>query len=278
MAVDSVRWIVRQYDLEPWFNSTLYEYYALGDTLVNDTVYKKIYKRTLNSTNYNPPYPATSEYFLVALMRDDIENRKVYSIIFEEVLTICPTEEDVLLFDFSLNQGDLASHQCTVPDICGEVFIEETGDGTFYGVSTRYFQLEGLCSSGLNYYEGIGSERGLFEELFTPVKGTKLMTTRLDYYCPTSDCPFIVSSNQLHAPTGLKTYPNPAQDYVVFELKKTIPSGYITICDITGRQVANMALTGEKTVWETAGLKPGVYLYKLQTPEGFGSGKLLISP
>lgn len=41
MAADSVRWIVRQYDVEPWFNSTLYEYYALGDTLVNDTCIKK---------------------------------------------------------------------------------------------------------------------------------------------------------------------------------------------------------------------------------------------
>jgi len=76
----------------------------------------------------------------------------------------------------------------------------------------------------------------------------------------------------------LSAYPNPASDYVVFEMQKTVQNSIITIFDITGRPVAAFPLTGEKTIWETKGIKPGVYLYKLQTPDGFGSGKLLLSP
>lgn len=74
----------------------------------------------------------------------------------------------------------------------------------------------------------------------------------------------------------VKVYPNPAAEYVVFELQKPIHSATIDLTDICGRQIATIAVTGEKTVWQTAGLKPGLYLYHLKTQDGFGSGKLLI--
>jgi hypothetical protein len=76
----------------------------------------------------------------------------------------------------------------------------------------------------------------------------------------------------------LKVYPNPAGDFVIFELQNTNVQGAINITDITGRPVATLPLTGEKTVWQTEGMKPGVYLYRLQTPEGSVSGKLMIKP
>jgi len=76
----------------------------------------------------------------------------------------------------------------------------------------------------------------------------------------------------------VKTYPNPANDYVVFELQMQVTSGTVSITDITGRHIASMLLTGEKTVWQTAGVMPGVYFYKIQTPVGMSSGKLLVTP
>ncbi|MBW6490090.1 MAG: T9SS type A sorting domain-containing protein [Lentimicrobium sp.] len=89
----------------------------------------------------------------------------------------------------------------------------------------------------------------------------------------------VVSSNHMPKPEyAVKAYPNPANEYVVFELQKPLPSGKITISDITGREIAVMSTTGEKTVWQTKGVRPGVYVYKLQSQVGFGSGKLLISP
>jgi len=86
-----------------------------------------------------------------------------------------------------------------------------------------------------------------------------------------------VSSNHIPLPEySVKTYPNPARDYVLFELEKPLPSGNISISDITGRLVETVALTGIKTVWITKGVKPGVYLYQLIGSGYFTNGKILI--
>lgn len=73
-----------------------------------------------------------------------------------------------------------------------------------------------------------------------------------------------------------RIYPNPAGNYVVFELKKPILSGTITISDITGRQVASMPITGKKTIWQTGGVPSGVYLYRIGEATAVASGKLVI--
>lgn len=75
----------------------------------------------------------------------------------------------------------------------------------------------------------------------------------------------------------VKVYPNPASEYVVFGLEKPLHSTTITVTDICGRQIATIALTGERTVWQTAEVKPGFYLYKLESKESSSVGKFLIS-
>jgi hypothetical protein len=266
MAVDSVRWIVGAYDhYYPWILSSLWEYYALGDTVVYDAEYIKIYKRTLNSTNSNPPFPATSEYSLVALMRDDIEHRKVYVIGLSAWLGDCTAGEEVLLFDFSLNEGDIATHQCTVPDGCGDVIIEETGNGFFFGVATRYFELGEGCSWGLRYYEGIGSDRGLFEGLATAVKGVNWLVSFLSYYCPTSDCPFIVSSGNLPLNAGISVYPNPAKNLIYVEMPENgrFENSKIELYNIEGRLVYQTIPVSFITQIPIQNLSSGLYLLRV---------------
>ncbi len=76
----------------------------------------------------------------------------------------------------------------------------------------------------------------------------------------------------------VKAYPNPTNDFVVFEVHNSLPYGTITITDITGRPITSFPITGEKTVWQTEGVKPGVYLYRLQSGLGIACGKLMIAP
>lgn len=76
--------------------------------------------------------------------------------------------------------------------------------------------------------------------------------------------------------TYARVYPNPAGNYVIFELKTPVSDGRITITDLTGRPVANFPLTGEKTVWQTGGLTSGVYLYRIEGATAVSSGKLVI--
>jgi hypothetical protein len=71
-------------------------------------------------------------------------------------------------------------------------------------------------------------------------------------------------------------YPNPAAEYVVFELQKPMHSATIKVTDITGRLVATIPLTAEKTTWQTAGLPSGVYLYRIAGNAIVASGRLVV--
>lgn len=75
----------------------------------------------------------------------------------------------------------------------------------------------------------------------------------------------------------LLVYLSPAIDYLIFEQHTAGKNGTITIADITDRPVTSFPMAGEKTVWQTTGVKPGVHLYRLLTLEGSTSGKLLIA-
>lgn len=87
----------------------------------------------------------------------------------------------------------------------------------------------------------------------------------------------VVSSNHLPKPVlTVNAYPNPAYEYVIFELGKSLPSGTIIISDVTGRQVASISVAGEKTVWQTKGRPSGIYLYRFEGTTTVASGKLLI--
>lgn len=92
-----------------------------------------------------------------------------------------------------------------------------------------------------------------------------------------------VGTNDLKLPaSGLSAYPNPANDYVVFELPDAPINNWpqqqiIFITDIYGRAVAEVVVTGEKTVWNTRELQAGVYLYKMNAAKHVASGKIILS-
>lgn len=73
----------------------------------------------------------------------------------------------------------------------------------------------------------------------------------------------------------ISVYPNPAREKVAFETTN-IKSGIITITDIFGRPVGEVMITGEKTVWDTRNLTPGVYLYQVNNGKYTNSGKFLM--
>ena len=73
----------------------------------------------------------------------------------------------------------------------------------------------------------------------------------------------------------ISVFPNPAREKVAFETPNN-NSGIITISDIFGRTVDEVRITGEKTVWETRNVTPGVYLYQFNNGKYTNSGKFLI--
>jgi hypothetical protein len=79
----------------------------------------------------------------------------------------------------------------------------------------------------------------------------------------------------------LKAYPNPANEYVVFEMPDTPISTWtnhqiIFITDLFGRPVEEVMLTGKETVWDTHNVMPGIYFFQYNNDKRVNSGKFLI--
>ncbi len=93
-----------------------------------------------------------------------------------------------------------------------------------------------------------------------------------------------VSIDEMESET-LKVYPNPAKDWVVFELPSgappSIPPGggknpSLQITNIFGQEVARIALWQEVTVWDCREVEAGVYFYQLKTKDQQLKGKIII--
>ncbi|MDP2236600.1 MAG: T9SS type A sorting domain-containing protein [Bacteroidales bacterium] len=273
MLQDSVRWIIVLNDnLTPFSDDDRWEYFAQGDTLVENILYKKIYHRFLESKyGKQPPFQAVSPYVLFGLMREDTLTRQVLGILLPTeggYYSECPTGLETLMYDFSLNVGDTINHFCTIPEGCGEVNINSMGELIMFGISTQWFEVASGCSWG-RLYEGIGSSYGLWEAMFTPVKSQYLSYTFLEYYCPDAVCPFIVGTKELEAnDRNLKVFPNPTNDKITIEISDTQSPVEMMIYDAKGlchkSQQFDQSGNGTFQV-DISSLPLGIYLLQIQT-------------
>jgi hypothetical protein len=83
----------------------------------------------------------------------------------------------------------------------------------------------------------------------------------------------------------LKVYPNPANNYVVFETENTNgvagntgtrQSHTITITNTYGQQITTLQVKDNKTIWDTRSINSGVYFYSLMIGGKFKSGKVIV--
>jgi hypothetical protein len=268
MAVEGAHWVVMGFD-EAYITTCitdLYEYHAYGDTVVDQITYKKIYKRDFQFPdppyiNYlSPPYIPASPYHLVYLMRDDIENRKVYAKRPDDP-NLPYRYEEYLLYDFSKNIGDVISFELLGG---GEAIIEDI----FYHFMPEFNETVkvyacnhfGVVSS---YYEGIGSAFGLFEpmHLFHKGGGYQLLN-----YCVEENgswCNEIILSieNQYADRFEINLFPNPTNETVHIQLAQPQTVTSFQICNLYG-SVLHAQATNAATEYtlNTSILAKGTYL------------------
>ncbi len=87
--------------------------------------------------------------------------------------------------------------------------------------------------------------------------------------------------NNITNDKAIKVYPNPATDYVVFEIPSSIPQNrgknIILINDVFGQVVETLPIKNEKTVWDTREMSSGTYFYCIQSGlNTIERGKILI--
>ncbi len=84
-----------------------------------------------------------------------------------------------------------------------------------------------------------------------------------------------LSVNEPIAGQKISAYPNPSREKVAFETPN-VKSGIITITDIFGLTVAELMISGEKTIWNSEMAAPGTYFYQINDGKKVSSGKFLI--
>ncbi len=283
LAVDGVHWIV-SYDImeTPPPMDALWEYHANGDTIVEDQSYLKVYRRELElNESFMPPFVPATEFELVGLLREDSGERKVYSILLAEqmsAISFCPIGEESLLFDFSLSVGDTASF-CAMPgsDIIGDIEITAISPIMHWGLETRAY--ETFVGS---YYEGIGSDYGLFEIMFAPLKSGNnryVNSTFLEYYCRETPCEFIVSTEELHeTTTGLIIQPNPATTELWLQLpaNSALAQAQIALYNSSGKLLHKAKPGSHFHKIDVAHLPKGLYLVRVWDGQKWYVEKLVV--
>lgn len=78
------------------------------------------------------------------------------------------------------------------------------------------------------------------------------------------------------AENGIKIYPNPARDYIVIESDGGSGTATVQIFDLQGRKVADAKQSAERQIIPTAGMKKGLYLYRINAGGKVLTGKLMV--
>ncbi len=272
-----------------------------ADTVINGLTYRKLFYHEV-STSGPPPYPGEiyfrdSVYF--GAFRQDGSGR-VYFYYYPYYFD----QEEVLYMDLTVEQGDTVKQlpcfstagQDPLTDLRVDS-VDFVSNGPYLRKRIFLRNLAPFFTGGtfdLIWIEGIGSvTSGLinvvdngYSEFYNmhcmSVSDTIFYEDNYDYLLSYGQgvcvLPFTVDILDVEIEVPVRVYPVPATDYVIFEHHTTGKNGTVTITDITGRPIDAFPLNGEKTIWQTAGIKPGAYLYRLQTQEGTGTGKLIITP
>lgn len=240
-----------------------WEYRCNSDTIINDTLYKRVFKRYLRVNTY--PYEPISEYILFRFIRDDIENKKVY-------IRSLSGGPEVLLYDFSLEVGDFVVLPITEAEVD---LVTHVSSGWLFGTQTKFFEFEWPYY----YMEGIGSNYGFLEPMTSlPVKKNQLDVefTEIQNYCLSDDCESVfVSTEEIQNPKKeVVIYPQPASDFIQFTLANTETSKII-IYNLKGELIEE--LNGESNVeWNCKNISPGVYFYIIISKTNLKSGKIIV--
>jgi hypothetical protein len=238
--------------------SSIFEYYSLGDTIVNSNTYKKVYKRGIQPiSGYFAPYQSTSSYTLFALLREDTVNRKVYTIILPPGSPSCSSNQEVLLYDFfNLSIGDTLN-SCTSYSLHPCPAITSIFPSTYGSYNTIIYEYG--CSTPSRYYEGIGGWDGLFEEQLNSV------VTLMWGYCIGSDvnCDIITSVKKIANNNFLSIYPNPNNGVFNIEIKD-IGKTTIEIYNISGQLILQKSLNQNISKISLSNYPKGMYFIKVK--------------
>ena len=266
----------------PVFYNGIGDTYIEGDTVINDTVYHKVYnlRRDVfcsDSIISEPEYDGA--------LREDTINQKVY---YRGIINA----SDQLLYDYSLEIGDTLQTNMYTPYYGVYVTAIDTIT-TFDGVQRRiwYLDSEEPFDGWPQIIEGIGSTSGLHggtepywegwnELLCFSVNGDEVWRSFRDTcYVVTDTCVPVGINETVYSKTSIKYYPNPVSTSttVSFEFNQIrTTDNYLWIFDLFGKEIAHTKfLYNSFTIRSPA--NKGLYMVKIFVNNNYYTFKLIVS-
>jgi type IX secretion system substrate protein len=270
-----------------------------GDTIVQNTVYKKVYKYELGGEvktvliNEPPIFVADIPYNLidkelVSLIREDVNEKQIYNLPIKldsctapsngvinpcNDIIFCDTLEH-LLFDFSLSTGDTLNYCCYAPlHYTGQNIPEEIDSIKFemhFGKLRNTFFTYGVASYLPNLIEPgpiPPSRVRIIEGVGFQNQGIfNYRYGSLVYYCEgdLEDCNIVSATKEVYLDEShVKVYPNPASDCVTVESNEEI--GSISLIAPNGIEL--MTVSNENLL-NLSNIPGGIYIIKIRFENG----------
>ena len=156
LAVENASWLINHTWMQPFgWGNEYWGYTIKGDTSINGNTYKKVY---YFDCGINPTFPLhAGAISLYGFLRD--YNQKVYAIVIGNFNGSCPLNNEYVLFDYTYQMGDTVK-LCIAdyPQYSTCIIDSIKQNASPYNRKTFY-------SYRAEFYEGIGSSIGLFENL-----------------------------------------------------------------------------------------------------------------
>lgn len=244
----------------PCIENQEFVYYIDGDSIVDDLVYRKLYKRgeLYQYPLDDPPNPCNESYEFDqfhSLLRQ--EDKKIY---------IYGDNEDTLLYDFDLIVGDTLAMTFNQ---WYENIVVTSIDSILVGNHYRkIFNLDNVENPLL--IEGIGHEHG-FIEPFLPIfecgNFLNCFSANDTTYYPNfnESCDFNVDIEERTARSTIRFFPNPAHDYlsIQFESNEQIEEVYSYTAIGKQQKMEFQEVEGNLIKVDLSNLKPGLYIIQL---------------
>jgi hypothetical protein len=260
---DSINWDIAYaestYICLGFSDDTPERFYFNGDTVIHDgLIYHQMkYHPFIELDGEGPncgPFAIDTVSFLAywGILREDTLNQKVYRY-------NSWNDTEVLIFDFSLNQGD-TFHSEGIGDIIVDTVYQYITDD---GVERKYIGFTGDYYEGY-MLEGIGGPAGPFSDPIMPYlweyTGYLYCAEYKDginiLYGPCDD--FITD---IDSPSGtinkFEVYPNPFIDFIRIDCSEEIR--FIRLINLAGLVIESRMIDSKTVFFETSRLKSGMY-------------------
>jgi hypothetical protein len=266
---NSAKWSVYS-RLSPWgeFIEDTFFYFINGDTLIDTTLYQKIYRFTA-SYFYNDVIDTTQSQYNGGLREDANKHIffkpiDIYQSFSNNGYIENSTLDEFLLYRFDLELGE----EFYLNEYISESYsVMEIDSVIIDSIYRKRFSIEGLYSK---WIEGIGSETSLFGSLFDPFEGYEALLCYEDsttfYYGEWNyfgRCTHFLVGLEEHRNSTVRFFPNPVKNEILIEKDDQTQIGTLALFNQTGQKV--LFFKDDIDHFDVSMLPHGVYILSVTT-------------